>query len=57
MAVLPSYSIAIRTFGLSGEVFRRELESLYTQTVQPFPGMVNIVIINEICYISQINQP
>ena len=30
-----SYSIAIRTLGTTGEMFRKELESLYAQTVQP----------------------
>lgn len=34
-AVLPSYSVAIRTLGLAGEAFRRELVSLYKQTVKP----------------------
>lgn len=32
---LPSYSIAIRTLGKAGEKFRKELESICTQTVQP----------------------
>ena len=32
---LPSYSIAIRTLGTTGEMFRKELESLYAQTVPP----------------------
>lgn len=32
---LPSYSIAIRTLGKSGDIFRRELESISTQTVKP----------------------
>lgn len=31
----PSYSIAIRTLGTAGEFFRRELESIMRQTVQP----------------------
>ncbi len=30
-----TYSIAIRTLGLGGDIFRRELESLHRQTVQP----------------------
>ena len=32
---LPSYSIAIRTLGTAGEKFRKELESICAQTVQP----------------------
>ena len=32
---LPSYSIAIRTLGVSGDKFRKELESICAQTVQP----------------------
>lgn len=35
MAILPSYSIAIRTLGTSGEMFRMELESICAQTVPP----------------------
>ena len=35
MASLPSYSIAIRTLGTTGEKFRKELESICTQTVPP----------------------
>ena len=31
----PSYSIAIRTLGAAGEKFRKELESICAQTVQP----------------------
>lgn len=31
----PSYSVAIRTLGTSGEKFRKELESIHAQTVQP----------------------
>ena len=32
---LPSYSFAIRTLGTAGEKFRKELESICAQTVQP----------------------
>ena len=32
---LLSYSIAIRTLGTAGEKFRKDLESLCAQTVQP----------------------
>ena len=39
---LPSYSIAIRTLGTSGEKFRKELESICAQTVQPERVMVYI---------------
>ena len=35
MASHPSYSIAIRTLGTAGEKFRKELESICAQTVQP----------------------
>ena len=35
MTALPSYSIAIRTLGTAGEKFRKELESICAQTVQP----------------------
>ena len=42
MASLPSYSIAIRTLGTAGEVFRRELESICAQTVQPERVLVYI---------------
>ena len=35
MASHPSYSIAIRTLGTAGDTFRKELESLCDQTVQP----------------------
>jgi len=35
MAIPPSYSIAIRTLGTAGEKFRKELESICAQTVQP----------------------
>ena len=35
MVSLPSYSIAIRTLGTSGEVFRQELVSVYAQTLRP----------------------
>ena len=38
----PSYSIAIRTLGTAGEKFRRELESVRAQTVQPERVMVYI---------------
>lgn len=38
----PSYSIAIRTLGTAGEKFRRELESIRLQTVQPERVMVYI---------------
>ena len=34
-AELPAYSVAIRTLGLAGEAFRRELQSLARQTVKP----------------------
>ena len=37
-----SYSIAIRTLGTAGEKFRRELESISAQTVQPERIMVYI---------------
>ena len=39
---LPSYSIAIRTLGTSGEKFRKELESICIQTVQPERVLVYI---------------
>lgn len=39
---LPSYSVAIRTLGTAGEKFRRELESLRSQTVQPERVLVYI---------------
>ena len=39
---LPSYSIAIRTLGTAGDKFRRELESLCAQTVQPEKVLVYI---------------
>ena len=39
---IPSYSIAIRTLGTSGEKFRSELESICTQTVQPERVLVYI---------------
>ena len=39
---LPSYSIAIRTLGTSGEKFRKELESICAQTVLPKRVMVYI---------------
>jgi GT2 family glycosyltransferase len=42
MATLPSYSIAIRTLGTAGEKFRKELESICTQTVQPERVLVYI---------------
>lgn len=32
---VPTYSIAIRTLGTAGEIFRRELESIMWQTVRP----------------------
>ena len=38
----PSYSIAIRTLGTAGEKFRKELESICAQTVQPERVMVYI---------------
>ena len=39
---IPSYSIAIRTLGTSGEKFRSELESICAQTVQPERVLVYI---------------
>lgn len=39
---LPTYSIAIRTLGTAGEKFRKELESICAQTVQPERVMVYI---------------
>lgn len=42
MSGLPSYSIAIRTLGTAGETFRKELESICAQTVQPDRVMVYI---------------
>ena len=33
--MLPSYSIAIRTLGTAGELFRRGLDSIAAQTVPP----------------------
>lgn len=42
MVNLPSYSIAIRTLGASGEKFRKELKSICAQTVQPERVMVYI---------------
>lgn len=41
-AVPPSYSVAIRTLGLAGEAFRRELVSLYKQTLKPQKVVVYI---------------
>ena len=41
-AVPPSYSVAIRTLGLAGEAFRRELVSLYRQTLKPQKVVVYI---------------
>ena len=38
----PSYSIAIRTLGTSGDKFRQELESIAAQTVQPEKVLVFI---------------
>ncbi len=35
VSFLPSYSFAIRTLGTAGERFRKELESICAQTVQP----------------------
>lgn len=35
MTTFPSYSIAIRTLGTHGDFFKRELESIVRQTVQP----------------------
>ena len=32
---LPSYSVAIRTLGTAGDKYKRELESIAAQTVQP----------------------
>lgn len=40
--ILPEYSIAIRTLGLAGEKFRRELESIARQTVKPKRVLVYI---------------
>ena len=40
--ILPSYSIAIRTLGTAGEKFRKELESICAQTVQPERVLVYI---------------
>lgn len=37
-----SYSIAIRTIGTAGDKFRRELESIYRQTLQPDKVLVYI---------------
>lgn len=37
-----TYSIAIRTLGTAGEMFRKELESICTQTVQPERVLVYI---------------
>lgn len=42
MAALPSYSIAIRTLGTAGDVFRRELDSICAQTMQPERVLVYI---------------
>ena len=42
MSGLPSYSIAIRTLGTAGDKFRKELESIASQTVQPERVMVYI---------------
>ena len=42
MSPLPSYSIVIRTLGTAGEKFRKELESICAQTVQPERVMVYI---------------
>lgn len=42
MAVLPSYSVAIRTLGTSGDKFRRELESICAQTLPPKRVLVYI---------------
>ena len=44
---LPSYSIAIRTLGTAGEKFRKELESICAQTVQPERVVVYIAEGNE----------
>lgn len=38
----PSYSIAIRTLGTAGELFRKELVSICSQTVQPEQVLVYI---------------
>jgi len=35
MEILGSYSVAIRTIGLAGEKFRREIQSLHQQTIKP----------------------
>ena len=40
--ILPSYSIAIRTIGTAGDKFRKELESICAQTVQPERVLVYI---------------
>jgi len=42
VSFLPSYSFAIRTLGTAGEKFRKELESICAQTVQPERVMVYI---------------
>lgn len=39
---MKSYSIAIRTLGLTGDIFRKELESIARQTVQPEKVIVYI---------------
>ena len=39
---VPAYSIAIRTLGTAGDKFRRELESIATQTIQPDKVVVYI---------------
>ena len=39
---LPRYSIAIRTLGLAGEKFKREMESIARQTVKPQKVLVYI---------------
>ena len=44
---LPSYSIAIRTLGTAGEKFRKELESISAQTVQPERVVIYIAEGNE----------
>lgn len=42
MSLLTSYSIAIRTLGTAGDIFRQELESICAQTVRPEKVMVYI---------------
>lgn len=42
MSALPTYSITIRTLGTAGEKFRKELESICAQTMQPEKVVVYI---------------